>query len=105
MTYLSCGKCPNCMVDGPAYCLESYQRIFSGARTAGSTALHRRGQNEPVHGHFFAQSSFATDSVAIERNVVNVRTDVPSEVLGALGCGVQTGAGADLKTIQAPHGS
>jgi aryl-alcohol dehydrogenase len=105
MTYPSCGKCPNCMADRPAYCLESYQRIFSGARIDGSTALHRRGQNEPVHGHFFAQSSFATYSLATERNVVNVRKDVPLEMLGPLGCGIQTGAGAVLNTMQAPAGS
>src|SRR5438094_10172904 len=30
MTYPSCGKCPNCMADRPAYCTESYQRIVSG---------------------------------------------------------------------------
>ena len=105
MTYPSCGKCPNCMADHPAYCLESYQRIFSGARIDGSTALHRRGQNEPVHGHFFAQSSFATYSLATERNVVNVRKDVPLEMLGPLGCGIQTGSGAVLNTMQAPAGS
>src|SRR5258708_3812172 len=105
MTYPSCGKCPNCMADRPAYCLESYQRIFSGARIDGSTALHRRGQNEPVHGHFFAQSSFATYSLATERNLVNVRKAVPLQMLGPLASAIQPRPVPPLTTIQAPAGS
>jgi aryl-alcohol dehydrogenase len=47
-----------------------------------------------VHGHFFGQSSFATYSLATERNVVKIPREVPLELMGPLGCGMQTGAGA-----------
>jgi hypothetical protein len=53
-----------------------------------------------VHGDFFSQSSFATHAIARERNVVKVRKDAPLELLGPLGCGVQTGAGAILNDFR-----
>jgi aryl-alcohol dehydrogenase len=51
----------------------------------GSNALHRlstKGEEETVHGHFFCQSSFAIDSIALESNVVKVPEDTPLELLG-----------------------
>ena len=62
-------------------------------------ALEQNGK--PVGGHFFAQSSFADYAVANERNAVKVRSDAPLELLGPLGCGVQTGAGAVMNALQA----
>jgi Zn-dependent alcohol dehydrogenase len=35
--------------------------------------------------------------LANEGNVVKVRSDAPLERLGPLGCGIQTGAGAELR--------
>jgi aryl-alcohol dehydrogenase len=58
-----------------------------------------------VHGRFFGQSSFASYSVAAERSVVKVREDAPLELLGPLGCGVQTGAGSVLNTLRPEAGS
>jgi len=43
--------------------------------------------------------------VANERNAVKVRSDAPLELLGPLGCGVQTGAGAVMNALQAKAGS
>jgi aryl-alcohol dehydrogenase len=42
--------------------------------------------------------------LANERNVVKVTKDVPLEVLGPLGCGVMTGAGAVMNSLQAKAG-
>jgi aryl-alcohol dehydrogenase len=58
-----------------------------------------------VHGNFFGQSAFANYALAAEGNVVKVPQDVPLELLGPLGCGVQTGAGAVINTFQAKPGS
>jgi Zn-dependent alcohol dehydrogenase len=57
-----------------------------------------------VSGHFFCQSSFATYSVAKEASVVKVRADAPLEILGPLGCGVQTGAGSVFNVLQPKAG-
>ncbi len=58
-----------------------------------------------VHGSFFGQSSFATYALATERNVVKVRADIPFELLGPLGCGIQTGAGAVINALAPRAGS
>ena len=44
---------------------------------------------------WFGQSSFASHAIATERNAVVVDTSLPLELLGPLGCGIQTGAGVD----------
>lgn len=57
-----------------------------------------RGQ----HGSLFGQSSFASHAPAKERGVVVVPSELPLDMLGPLGCGIQTGAGAVLNSLQ-PH--
>jgi aryl-alcohol dehydrogenase len=52
-----------------------------------------------VFGHFFGQSSFSTYALASERNAVRVNPRAPLELLGALGCSLQTGAGAILNSF------
>jgi aryl-alcohol dehydrogenase len=64
-----------------------------------------RKDDQVIHGSFFCQSSFADFALANERNVVKVREDVPLEILGPLGCGVQTGAGAVMNTLQPRPGA
>lgn len=100
LTYGRCGHCANCLDGRPYYCLHSYARSYGGGRPDGSTALHQNGQ--PVHSHFFAQSSFGTYALASEGNVVKVRQDAPLDILGPLGCGIQTGAGAVMNGLR-PH--
>src|SRR5438132_1453533 len=56
----------------------------------------------PVYSCFFQQSSFATFALAPAKDVVRIRRDAPVEMLGPLGCGLQTGAGAVLNVMQ-PH--
>jgi len=61
--------------------------------------------DQSIHGSFFGQSSFADFALANERNVVKVREDVPLEILGPLGCGVITGTGAVMNTLQPRPGA
>jgi aryl-alcohol dehydrogenase len=103
LTYVACGVCPTCRASEPAYCREFGPRNLSGLRPNGTSALELDGQS--IGGHFFGQSSFATYSVANEVNVVKVRPDAPIELLGPLGCGVQTGAGAVLNALRPRAGS
>ena len=58
-----------------------------------------------MHDHFFGQSSFSTFAVANERNVVKVPKEAPLELLGPLGCGIQTGAGAVMNALKVGHGA
>lgn len=103
LSFTSCGHCPSCDSEQPAYCHEFGPLNTSGLRSDGSSALASNG--EPIGAHFFGQSSFSAYSVANERNVVKVRADAPLELLGPFGCGIQTGAGAVLISLEAKPGS
>jgi aryl-alcohol dehydrogenase len=98
-----CGACTACKAGKVLYCLNFFLHNFHGARPDGSTTL-RKG-NQVIHGNFFNQSSFADFSLASERDVVKVTKDVPLEILGPLGCGVMTGAGAVMNSLQAKRGT
>ena len=102
MSFLPCGQCPNCAKGIPAYCHQFIAGNLTGRRVDGSTALS--GASGDVAAHFFGQSSFASHSVANERNVIKVRPDAPLELLGPLGCGVQTGAGSVINVLKPARG-
>ena len=97
-----CGECTACKADKNLYCFNFFLHNFNGARPDGSTTLKKVDQ--VIHGNFFNQSSFASFSLANERNIIKVPEDVPLEILGPLGCGVMTGAGAVMNSLQAKPG-
>jgi aryl-alcohol dehydrogenase len=104
MTYAYCGLCAPCATGHPAHCQHMGELNFAGGRLDGtSSACNHDGGK--LHDHFFGQSSFATHAIANELNVVKVRKDVPLELLGPLGCGIQTGAGAVLNAMRVRPGS
>ncbi len=105
LTFASCGTCSNCSDDAPAYCYQFGLYNFSGGRPDGSKAFN--AEQGVIHSHFFGQSSFATHALASERNVVKVPASaahVPLDLLGPLGCGLQTGAGAVLNSMAVKSG-
>lgn len=95
----SCGKCNFCKSGHPSYCIQFFPLNFGGRRADGSCPYHDHGGKE-ISGFFFGQSSFATYSLASENNVVKVQDDVPLEILGPLGCGIQTGSGSVLNVLK-----
>ena len=103
VTFGSCGSCDRCDDGDAAYCREWREHNFMGKRLDGSKSI-RDGANE-VTSNFFSQSSFATHALTFERNVVKLPDDVPLELMGPLGCGVQTGVGAVLNSLAAKAGS
>jgi aryl-alcohol dehydrogenase len=103
LSFMSCGHCARCAAGEPAYCAKGHPLCFGGAREDGTTAMRDR-RAEPVHDHFFGQSSFGTYALAHERTVVKVPKDVPLERLGPLGCGVQTGAGSVINALKVGAG-
>jgi len=104
LTYASCRVCANCQKGLYGYCPDLYGRNFSGGRPDGSSPCC--GSNgERISGYFFAQSSFADHAIASQRNVVKIREDVPVELMGPLGCGIQTGAGAVINALKPGAGT
>lgn len=103
LTFRSCGACSSCTKGEPAYCLHFNPLNGAGCRTDGSDTLH--DDNGKISGCFFGQSSFADYALAYERNVVKAPDDVPIEILGPLGCGVQTGAGSVMRSLACRAGS
>jgi aryl-alcohol dehydrogenase len=102
MSYGYCGACSLCKSGKDPWCMNFFLYNFNGARPDGTTTL-RKG-DQVIHGSFFTQSCFADFALANERNVVKVREDVPLEILGPLGCGVQTGTGAVMNTLRPKPG-
>ncbi|WP_198521593.1 MULTISPECIES: NAD(P)-dependent alcohol dehydrogenase [Rhizobium] len=104
LSYHSCGQCKPCLSSHAAYCEKVWEANFAGARLDGSIGVERNGADD-LHAHFFGQSSFATYALAHQRNTIKVPSDIPLEILGPLGCGFQTGAGAILKAMKVPVGA
>jgi aryl-alcohol dehydrogenase len=102
MAFPFCGHCPNCLKHMPAQCVDSMKLKGSGTRPDGSTLMSKDGA--PVYSAFFQQSSFGTFAIANERFAVKVRRDAPLERLGAMACGVQTGAGAVFNAMKPASG-
>lgn len=98
LSFDSCAACPTCDEGLPAYCHQFLGKNFAGVRLEdGSSPLSQDGAT--VHGNFFGQSSFASYAIAHRRNTVKVDGDLPLEILGPLGCGVMTGAGAAVLSL------
>lgn len=103
LSYASDGSCQNCQEGHLGYCPDLYGRNFSGRRPDGTTPL-RDANGDELSAYFFAQSSFGEYALATEANVVKIDPDVPLELMGPLGCGIQTGAGAVMNALQPKAG-
>ncbi|MDR0491218.1 MAG: NAD(P)-dependent alcohol dehydrogenase [Oscillospiraceae bacterium] len=90
-SYGWCGKCEACRTGKPYGCLENYRLNFSGVQYDGTKRLHYKGREV---SSFFGQSAFATHAVVHQNNLILAPDDVALELVGPLGCGIQTGAGA-----------
>jgi aryl-alcohol dehydrogenase len=101
LSFNSCGHCVSCGNGHPAYCDDLIRLNFAGFRADGTSGLADTN-GTPVRGRFFGQSSLATFSLANERNVVKVPSDLPLAMLAPLGCGFQTGAAAVLNALKVP---
>lgn len=103
ITFRSCGACDRCGAGDAAYCRTMPMLNYTGRRTDGTCALSNEAG--PVSSNFFGQSSFAGHAITYERNVVKVDAALPVEIMGPLGCGIQTGAGAVMRSLGAKKGS
>lgn len=97
LSFDSCGHCHNCDDHKPSYCFDFYPRNLAGKRADGSATVSAKG--EDLNALFFCQSSFATYAIARGVNTVVVDKTLPLDILGPLGCGIQTGAGAAVNSL------
>ncbi|WP_214326659.1 NAD(P)-dependent alcohol dehydrogenase [Nonomuraea sediminis] len=95
LSFDSCGDCVNCREANPAYCDTFFPRNLSATE----------GPVGGVLSGWFQQSSFASHAIAGVRNVVPIDQDVPLEIMGPLGCGIQTGAASVLLALKVAAGS
>lgn len=103
LSFSSCGTCPRCSSNDPSYCHSFGALNFTGIREGGSNLQDANGGL--VAGNFFGQSSFASHCIANQRNVVKVPKNMPLELVGPLGCGVQTGYGGVTRALNCQAGS
>ncbi|MBK5237521.1 MAG: NAD(P)-dependent alcohol dehydrogenase [Actinomycetales bacterium] len=103
LSFDHCGECANCVSGLPSYCTNFFGANFGGRRADGTTGFSLNG--EQISSHFFGQSSFAHYANVSVNSVVRVSKTAPLEILAPLGCGIQTGAGAVLNTLNPAAGS
>lgn len=96
------GTCPHCLSGEPMYC-DNFLALNFQTDPHGPHATREKGGSARLG--FFGQSSFAHYAVVNERSTIKVREDVPLQLLGPLGCGIQTGAGTVMNGIRPKAGS
>ncbi len=104
MTFHYDGECPNCERGMHPYCETFLQNNLSGLRVDGSRAVSSPNHSA-LSASYHQQSSFATYSIATDHNAIRVPEDMPLEMLGPLGCGFLTGAGAVINRLKPRKGA
>lgn len=104
LSYNFCGKCVQCSSHFPAYCEKIIGLNFGGKRLDDSSTVSL--PNGPgIFSNFFGQSSFSQVAVVSKSSVVRVLPTTDLQLFAPLGCGMQTGAGAILNTLNVQPGS
>ncbi|WP_331719426.1 NAD(P)-dependent alcohol dehydrogenase [Streptomyces sp. NBC_01187] len=103
LSFDSCGRCRTCLDAAPAYC-DSFAslNLFGGRKENAARFTGVAG--DELAPRWFGQSSFAEYAVVPARNAVRVEPSLPVELLGPLGCGFLTGAGAVFNSFGARPG-
>src|SRR5436190_21990102 len=92
----ACGNCFHCLHDESNLCERGNELMIAtrAMRDDGSSVFGMTGLG-----------TFADRMTADEASLVKVETDLPSEQLALIGCGVTTGVGAALMTAKVKPGS
>ncbi|WP_037851580.1 NAD(P)-dependent alcohol dehydrogenase [Streptomyces sp. NRRL S-340] len=98
LSFDSCGHCRNCRAAAPAYCDSFASLNLFGGRQQDPPRF-TDGAGGALAPRWFGQSSFAEYALVPARNAVRVDPALPVELLGPLGCGFLTGAGAVLNVF------
>jgi aryl-alcohol dehydrogenase len=103
LSFDSCGHCRNCRAAAPAYCDSFASLNLFGGRVEDPPRL-TDASGAALAPRWFGQSSFARYALVPARNAVRVDPALPLALLGPLGCGFLTGAGAVLNSFTAGPG-
>ncbi|MCA2205257.1 NAD(P)-dependent alcohol dehydrogenase [Streptomyces griseoincarnatus] len=103
LSFDSCGHCPTCRGAAPAYC-DSFASLNLFGGREGEPPRFTDASGGALAPRWFGQSSFAAYALVSARNAVRVDPALPLELLGPLGCGSLTGAGAVLNAFGAGPG-
>ncbi|QEH38539.1 Aryl-alcohol dehydrogenase [Aquisphaera giovannonii] len=99
-----CGRCRTCRRGEPRYCQDDMGLTFSGYRLDGSSPMRRPGW-EKLAGRFFQQSSWATYTLALDRQLAVVPEGLDVDLTGPYGCSISTRAGTVLNELKPYPGS
>ncbi|OGM49495.1 alcohol dehydrogenase [Aspergillus bombycis] len=105
LSYNFCTGCQQCLCGQPAYCDNLVAQNFGGKRPDGSRTIRLPNSEQEVFANFFGQSSFCRVALVNRASVARVAADTPLDIFAPLGCGVQTGAGAVLNTLNVQEGT
>lgn len=94
-----CGFCRFCTQGRPYLCLTQFK-----GRPEGSPPRLRDAKGEPII-QFGNLSSFAEKMLCPQRSLVKIRDDMPLDRACLIGCGITTGLGAALNTVNMPAGA
>ncbi len=94
-----CGVCRFCTGGRPYLCLSQYE-----GRPAGAAPRLKAAGGDPIF-QFANLSSFAEKMLSPQRSLVKIRDDMPLDRACLIGCGVTTGLGAALNTVDIPAGA
>jgi S-(hydroxymethyl)glutathione dehydrogenase/alcohol dehydrogenase len=94
-----CGVCKFCTGGRPYLC----PMQFAGRPEGSKPRLCAEG-GDPIM-QFANLSSFAEKMLCPERSLVKIRDDMPLDRASLIGCGVTTGLGAALNTVNMPAGA
>ncbi|KHN93942.1 alcohol dehydrogenase [Metarhizium album ARSEF 1941] len=107
LSFSHCRDCRPCKAGHPANCHLFKSLNFGGKRPDGSSVMHKQDDKggHPFFSRFFGQSSFSRHAVVSMSSLVKVPSDTDLALFAPLGCGLQTGAGAVLNTLDVQAGS
>jgi len=94
-----CGVCKFCAVGRPYLCLTQFAGRPPETKPRLTTAS---GEAVP---QFANLSSFAEKMLCPERSLVKIKEEMPLDRASLIGCGVTTGLGAALNTVNIPAGA
>ena len=97
ISWPSCGECSMCASGRPNLCDHINLLMFGGCRLDGSHTVKLNGSW--ISSPFFQQSSFASHAVTAANSLVPAPPDVPVHLLAALTCGLMTGAGSVVHSL------
>lgn len=104
LSYGSCGHCRPCQEGDAAYCTKFEPLNFTNERQGSKEPIIKEGK-KTINAAFFQQSSFGTFAIAHQRNTVKISKKVDLKLMGPLGCGIQTGAGTVMNTLNPNPGT